>query len=171
MSLHQPDKYFSRISAIDVDKDLLALGIRFVLLDIDNTILGRGEAAVPRDVGLWMACARDKGIKFCLLTNSWHHQRVSKLSADYELPLVAKALKPLPLGYLAALRKLSAPRKETVMVGDQLLTDVVGAHMVGIRAYLVQPLVEKDLPYMQFMRQVERAMIDNPVPVTKGEAS
>ena len=44
MPLLEPDRYFSRLSHVDIERDLLALGFRFVLLDIDNTILTRRHA-------------------------------------------------------------------------------------------------------------------------------
>ena len=36
MPLLEPDRYFSRLSHVDIERDLLALGFRFVLLDIDG---------------------------------------------------------------------------------------------------------------------------------------
>ncbi|MFQ9178642.1 MAG: hypothetical protein ACLR3C_01115 [Eggerthella lenta] len=38
MAFLEPDRYFARISRIDIDRDLLALDFRNVLLDVDNTI-------------------------------------------------------------------------------------------------------------------------------------
>ena len=72
MAYLQPERYFSRISHINIKRDLLDCGFRFVLLDIDNTILSRATHDVPRDVGLWLAQARDAGVQFCLVSNNWH---------------------------------------------------------------------------------------------------
>lgn len=36
MALLTPDRYFSRISAIDIERDLLGCGLTHVLLDIDQ---------------------------------------------------------------------------------------------------------------------------------------
>ena len=51
MALLTPDRYFSRISAIDIERDLLGCGLTHVLLDIDNTVRARDTGCVPRDVG------------------------------------------------------------------------------------------------------------------------
>ena len=96
MPLLEPDRYFSRLSHVDIERDLLALGFRFVLLDIDNTILTRDTHEVPRDAGFWLAKARDAGIAFCLVSNNWH-EGVYQLANRLSLPIVAKAVKPLPL--------------------------------------------------------------------------
>ena len=89
-------------------RDLLDCGLRFVMLDIDNTLVARDTHEVPRDVGMWLARARDAGIGFCLLSNNWHRS-VLELAERLELPIVAKAMKPLPMGYLRASRLLDTP--------------------------------------------------------------
>ena len=48
MALLTPDRYFSRITAIDIEADLLGRGYRAVLLDIDNTVRARDTGQVPR---------------------------------------------------------------------------------------------------------------------------
>ena len=158
MAFLEPDRYFARISRIDIDRDLLALGYRNVLLDVDNTILTRDTHEVPRDVGFWLARARDAGISFCLVSNNWH-EGVYHLANRLSLPIVAKAVKPLPPAFLMALGKLGAKRAETVVVGDQLVTDVMGAHFLGMKAYLLAPLVEQDLPHTLLLRNFERAVM------------
>lgn len=90
----QPERYFSRISHINIERDLLACGFRCVLLDIDNTILSRATHDVPRDVGLWLAQARDAGVSFCLVSNNWH-KNVHELANRLSMPIIAKAMKPL----------------------------------------------------------------------------
>lgn len=158
MAFLEPDRYFARISRIDIERDLLALGYRYVLLDVDNTILTRDTHEVPRDVGAWLARARDAGIAFCLVSNNWH-EGVYRLARRLSLPIVAKAVKPLPPAFLIALKKLEAKRSETVVVGDQLVTDVMGAHLLGMKAYLLAPLVEQDLPHTLLLRNVEHAIM------------
>lgn len=163
MSFFQPEKYFSRITQIDVQFDLLRRGLRCVLLDIDNTIRQRDTHAVPADVVTWLAQSRAAGIRFCLLSNNWHANAYD-LACELDMPIVAKACKPLPFAYLKAARKLGAKRSETVAVGDQLITDVIGAHLAGMSAYLVQPLVEADLKHTLILRNVERALLRGRVP-------
>lgn len=169
--LFEPDRLFSRITAIDIRRDLLDVGLDVVLLDIDNTVRSRETGAIPRDVGLWMAKARDAGVSFCLLSNNWHRD-VYGFAAELELPIVAKACKPLPFAYVRALHKIGAKRSRAVAVGDQLFTDVVGAHIAGVRAYMVMPLAEADLKHTLMLRSIERGLIGSmepepvPAPVT-----
>ena len=163
MAFWTPDKYFSRLANVDIERDLLALGLSTVLLDIDNTIVARGTHYVAQDAGIWLGKARDAGIGFCLLSNNWH-QSAKDLAEELGLPIVAKACKPLPHGYLRAMGKLGSTRKDTVTIGDQLFTDVAGAHAVGMKAYMLQPLVEEDLRHTLMLRNLERALLAGRTP-------
>ena len=172
MSLFQPDRYFSRITSIDLQRDLLDAGLDCVLLDVDNTVRSRADGCVPRDVRTWIARARDADVRFCLLSNNWHGS-IYDFAEEVDLPIVAKACKPLPFGYLRAMGKLGAKRSQTVAIGDQLLTDVVGAHLVGLQAYMVLPLAEVDLKHTLMLRGVERGLMGSlepePAPVVMCE--
>lgn len=167
MSFLEPDRYFSRISQVDINRDLLDVGYRNVLLDVDNTILTRDTHEVPRDVGFWLAKARDAGITFCLVSNNWH-EGVYQLADRLDLPIVAKAIKPLPPAFLMARKKIGAQRANTVVIGDQLVTDVLGAHFTGMKAYLLAPLVEQDLPHTLLLRNFERLVMGNKQPEGAG---
>lgn len=163
MALLEPDRYFSRITHIDIQRDLIGCGLSFALLDVDNTLRPRGSEGVPRDVGVWLGAARDAGVSFCLVSNNWH-RGVFDFAASLELPIVAKAMKPLPHGFLLALRKIGARRESTVVVGDQMMTDVAGAHLLGMRAYMLQPLVEQDLPHTLLLRNFEHLVMGDRAP-------
>ena len=163
MAFLKPDRYFSRISRIDIQRDLLGCGFESVLMDVDNTILTRDTHEVPHDVGVWLGRARDAGLRFCLVSNNWH-ESVYQLADRLELPIVAKAVKPLPPAFLMALGKIGAKRATTVVIGDQLVTDVMGAHFLGMKAYMLQPLVEQDLPHTLMLRHFERLVMGDRQP-------
>lgn len=158
MAFMRPERFFSRITRVDIERDLLGAGRTHVLLDVDNTILSRETGEVPRDVAAWLARARTAGVGFCLVSNNWH-QSVFDLAARLELPLVARSVKPLPPAFLAAMRKIGAKRRDTVVIGDQLITDCMGGHFLGMPVYMVLPLAEADLKHTLMLRHVERLFI------------
>lgn len=159
----QPDRYFSRVTSISVQHDLLSRGFTSIIVDVDNTLLTRDDHHVPRDVMAWLGSVREAGIEICLLSNNFH-EGVIHLAKRLDLPIVAKAVKPLPHGFLMALNKLHAKRSQTVVIGDQLITDVFGAHFLGMTAYMVCPLVETDLWHTLLLRKVERVILGDKKP-------
>jgi HAD superfamily phosphatase (TIGR01668 family) len=163
MSLIQPTRCYCRVSDIDVERDLRACGLDSVLLDIDNTLRSRADGHVPPDARAWLLSCADAGVHVCLLSNNWHDD-VYDLADALGIPIVAKAMKPLAPGYLRGMRILGARARRTVIVGDQLLTDVVGARVLGLSAYLVAPLATVDLPHMAMLRNLERALLREPLP-------
>lgn len=164
MRMLGPDRCFSRLSRIDVDSDLLACGLGTVLLDIDNTLRAREDGLVPQDAREWLSACAEAGVRVCLLSNNWH-KNVFALADELELPIIAKAMKPLAPGYIAALSAMHSRARNTVVVGDQLLTDIVGAKALGLKAYMVAPLGEVDLPYMAALRRFERFLVGEGAPV------
>lgn len=163
MPVVYPDRYFSRITCIDVRTDIVERGFTHVLLDVDNTILTRDTHEVPDDVFAWLSEARESGLKMCLLSNNFD-PLVYELSARLELPIVARAIKPLPHAYLMARRKIGAKRRGTLVIGDQLITDVFGAHFLGMPAYLLRPLVKHDLIHTLILRKVEGLIMGSRLP-------
>lgn len=170
MALFEPDRYFVRVTRISVRDDIVDAGISHVLMDMDNTLVSRATGCIPRDVRVWLGQLRDAGVSICLLSNNWHNTPF-RFAKELDLPVVAKACKPLPHGFLIARQRIGARSASTVVVGDQLSTDVVGAHMLGMRAYLVCPLAEQDVVSTQLMRNFERIMLRERVPEGAGCSS
>lgn len=173
MGLLDPDRYFSRISDIDIKRDLIAAGITCCLLDIDNTIRSRETGDIPRNAGMWLGRAREAGVRFCLLSNNWH-DNVHELARELDLPIVSKACKPFPFAFWVAMKKIEGSKQSTVAIGDQLLTDVLGAHLAGMKAFLLCPLAQTDLRHTLVLRNFEAAIIGDreperaPVPTALG---
>jgi HAD superfamily phosphatase (TIGR01668 family) len=142
---------------------LLTHGYRAVLLDLDNTLLPRDCDAIPPDILAWAHGLTAAGLRCCLLSNNWH-ARVSAAAEELGFALVSKAVKPLPFAFLLALHRLQARRREAVMIGDQLYTDMLGAAVLGIGTIMVQPLSDYDLAHTLFLRKLERFTMGSRVP-------
>ncbi|MDR0347401.1 MAG: YqeG family HAD IIIA-type phosphatase [Coriobacteriales bacterium] len=153
-----PDDYFSSVICIEPEA-LVKEGFSIVLLDIDNTLVPRDIQRLPSEVKDWVARLKTCGLRVCLLSNNWH-KVVFDYAAELDLPLVYKAMKPLPFAYLRALRKLDRQKGERVVcVGDQIVTDVWGAHTLGFSVILVEPQAQKDLWYTLLFRRFERLLM------------
>ena len=56
--------------------------------------------------------------------------------------------------------KLKLPNKNIAVIGDQLLTDVLGANRAGMYSILVKPINEKDILITKIKRPLEKKIMD-----------
>ncbi len=142
----------------DVPLDgLAAAGIRGIVVDLDNTVCAYRRPELAPGVAEWVSAARDRGFAMVLVSNNFT-ERVASIGAQLGIPIVPNALKPLPFAFLRALRVLGTARRATVVIGDQLFTDVLGAKVLGMRTILTKPLVETDFPLTRVLRFLERTI-------------
>ena len=71
------------------------------------------------------------------------------------LPFYAKAGKPFKKNVLRAMADIGTSREDTILIGDQVFTDVWAAHNAGIRAILVPPIRDKRDILTRFKRLLE----------------
>lgn len=157
LSLFKPHAYAPRITQIDV-RALRARGIRGAIVDLDNTLVGFRTLAPLAEDAAWVRAACAAEFQIAMLTNNatpW----ASRVAQDLGVPCIPRARKPLPHGFHRALALLELTRKETVVIGDQLFTDVLGARLAGLEVILVEPLVRRDPWNTRPLRWVERAML------------
>ena len=162
MGLFKPYQFLSTVDKVDLEQ-LAAEGFDCILLDMDNTVLPRDTEVVPDAIIEWIARAKEMGFKLSFVSNNWHgyvFDRADKLG----LPIVHKAMKPFPLAYHIAKRRLGCKRRNTVSIGDQLMTDVFGSRLAGIKPILVLPQATKDLPHTLFLRKIERLILKDAKP-------
>jgi len=158
MELLTPDLRLARVE--DITPELLQrLGITALLVDIDNTLVSRETKRIEDSALEWMASLKQAGISFCLLSNNWHRV-IDYYAAELEVPVVGKAMKPLPLAYIKALHLIGARRATTALVGDQVFTDILGARLCVMFSILVDPLSSTDLWYTKVFRSIEQKLSD-----------
>jgi HAD superfamily phosphatase (TIGR01668 family) len=150
------DHHADTLPDVSLD-DLAARGMRGIVVDLDNTVCAYRRPELAPGVAEWVAAARDRGFALVLVSNNFT-ERVTAVGAQLGIPVVPNALKPLPFAFLRALKLLGTPRRATVVIGDQLFTDVLGAKFLGLRTILTKPLVEKDFPLTRLLRFLERTI-------------
>ena len=152
----RPDHHADTLPEVSLDL-LAAKGVRGIVVDLDNTVCAYHQPELAPGVADWVAAARARGFALVLVSNNFS-ERVASVGARLEIPVVPNALKPLPFAFLRALRLLGTPRHATIVIGDQLFTDVLGAKFLGLRTLLTKPLVEHDFPLTRVLRFLERTI-------------
>jgi HAD superfamily phosphatase (TIGR01668 family) len=151
-----PDDHAHTLPDVSLEA-LAAAGIRGIIVDLDNTVCPYRQPELAPGVADWVAEARRRGFVLVLVSNNFT-ERVASIGARLGIPIVPNALKPLPFAFLRALRLLRTPRRATVVIGDQLFTDVLGAKLLGLRTVLTQPLVAHDFALTRLLRFLERTI-------------
>lgn len=128
---------------LDITPALLRkMGVKAILLDVDNTLSHHGSQ-VPFDGSVeWVRQMRQEGFQLIIVSNNTQ-ERITPFAAQFDLPFIWRACKPLPIGYWKAARKLGVRFREAVIVGDQVFTDVVGANLLGMQSILLEPAEEE----------------------------
>ena len=134
-----PDRIFSRYS--DVTPALLGqLDIRLLLCDLDYTLAPRSVPAPDGALRAWLEACREAGVTVMILSNNRSPRRVEAFCGPLGIRYVGHAGKPGLRGYREAMAAAGVPAEQTAMLGDKLLTDVLGAKRAGVLALMVEPL-------------------------------
>ena len=151
-----PDEYMDSTYAIDFKK-LYNDGYRGILFDIDNTLVPHGAPADERAIALFKKL-KQIGFTTCLISNN-KEPRVKSFCDKVDSDYIFKAGKPLPGGYEEGIRKMKTTKENTLFIGDQIFTDVLGAKRAGLHAIMVKPIHPKEEIQIVLKRYLERIVL------------
>ncbi len=130
-----------------------------MLADVDCTLKRYRADRITPEAAAWLEALRVAGIGVCLVSNG-AERRIGRLAEQLDLPFVAQALKPLPIGCRKALRKTGFDRARTAVVGDQLFADVWAGRLAGLTTILVEPIHPEEEPWFtRVKRPLERWLL------------
>ena len=142
-------------SILSVTPDVLhEMGVRAIILDIDNTCTTHDNPVPIEGLFEWLDEMRQNDIKMMIVSNN-HAPRVDPFAKLLGLPYVCDGAKPLPKGYREAVRKMGVKKRDVVTIGDQLFTDILGARIFGIKSILVKPIELEKTKLFKFKRALE----------------
>ena len=153
MSIFFPGEYLDSTYNIDFDK-LYRDGYRAVIFDVDNTLVPHDAPADARAIGLFKHL-KELGFSCMLLSNN-KEPRVKKFNDVVKVNYIYKANKPMPGNYKKAMEIMGTTTENTLFVGDQIFTDILGGNLVGLRTILLTPIKLETTYGFRFKRWVER---------------
>jgi HAD superfamily phosphatase (TIGR01668 family) len=149
-----PSEFVKSVFDISPER-LLEKGIRGIITDLDNTLVEWDRPdATPKLVN-WLKSMKDAGIQVTIVSNN-SELRVKSFADPLGIPFIYKARKPMGKAFIKALNTMDVKREEVVVIGDQLLTDVVGGNRIKLHTILVLPVAKSDGFFTRFNRLVER---------------
>ena len=94
-----------------------------------------------------------------LISSNNTSDRLKPYLEDLGIGGVAWSMKPLTRGLRKIKKDYKLKKKEMVMIGDQMVTDIFAGNRFRIMTILVDPLGEKDLKITGLNRKIESAII------------
>ena len=130
------------------------LNKKVILLDIDNTLAKQDDNTPIEKTVEWTKKMSESGFSLIIVSNN-HEERVSKFSAQYDLPFIFEAKKPLPIGFNKAKAYFNAKTSDCIVIGDQIFTDMLGCVLAGMDMVLLEPIEEEKTFWLKFKRKLD----------------
>jgi len=137
-----PNNYKKNIKEVDYDK-LWNENKKYLIFDIDNTITKVDDITIDKETIKLFKTLKEKDFNILLMSNN-SEKRVIPISEKLNVPYLANAKKPNKEAFDKVLSTFDCLKENVVMIGDQMLSDIVGANEYGIYSILVDPVSKKN---------------------------
>jgi len=122
-------------------------GLCALVLDVDETLVPFRYSEVSEELVDWIQDMRQHLDALWLVSNNISETRIGAIARALDLPYIYFAGKPSRRKLVRAVNAMNVPNDKIGMVGDRLLTDVLGGNRLGMYTILVEPMVAPgDLP-------------------------
>ncbi len=158
MDIFIPDVYQKSIYTINYKK-LKKNGIKCLLFDLDNTIAPY-KVNEP-DVKVKELFARlESDFKVIIISNS-PKNRIRPFKEKLNVDCAYSSRKPFKTKYKKILEIYNFNIDEVACIGDQLLTDILGANRMGFTSILVNRVAKYETIFTKFNRFFEKFILKN----------
>ena len=154
MSLLKPTILLKSVTDISV-KLLNSLSVDLLLVDVDNTLAHASSPEPFLGVKEWLLEMKNSNFKIVVVSNNFE-KRVSKFAKMLDLPFVSLAVKPMPFGFNRAIQMFNVDKAKSVVIGDQIFNDVLGANLIGAKSILLEPTQNDETTAMRIRRKIEK---------------
>ena len=149
-----PDKYYKSIYDVNYEK-LKDEGIKCILLDLDNTLAPVNIDSPSKALKEKINQIQSMGFKVIIMSNS-PKNRVRPFKEQINIDSAHSAKKPFSKKYKKIMKMYKLKDTEIAAIGDQLLTDILGANIAGITSILVNPMSDTEYIWTKFNRLIEK---------------
>lgn len=156
--LLMPQFLISDVNAL-TEEFLKEQGIRGIIFDIDNTLVGFRVAKPTEENLALFDRLRALGIPFAIASNN-SRARVGTYAEGLGVPACHRACKPLGFALRKIRKGWGIPARNIALVGDQIYTDMLGGNCAGMITVLVEPIDHKETVFFKIKRALERPVIE-----------
>jgi len=151
-----PTAEFASVTDITLEF-LREQGVRGLILDLDDTLVDYGRDTFSTKVRAWLESIQ-KDFKVCVVSNTSRQHRAQAIIEGLGIPAYARARKPRRQVLRQALVTMELNENEVMVVGDRLLTDILGGTRLGARTALIAP-VSDQRRMLRLLRRLERGLL------------
>ena len=149
-----PNIYLNKVEDITI-QTLIKNKIKLIILDVDNTLIDYYKN-LSENIINWAKEMKGQGIKLYILSNTNNEEKVKAVAKKLEIKYKHFAMKPLKRGFKYVQKETNIKPENIAVVGDQILTDVLGGNRNKMFTILVDPIdEEKEYWYTAWKRPIE----------------
>lgn len=157
MEKYMPDIYVKSIYYIDYDK-LKERGIKCLLFDLDNTVAPLSLKKPNKKIKELFQKLKKMGYKLIIFSNSGKI-RLKPFKEELEVDCAFNCKKPMKKKFNLILNEYHFSISEVAIIGDNIVTDILGGNKIGITTILVNPISNKDKLFAKPLRIYEKKII------------
>lgn len=145
---------------MDIDFDSLKdSGYRLIIFDFDNTLEKWGATSVSKEKRLLISRVERLGLEVVLISNG-KSNRLGKIERELgKTKVISRARKPFTFKAKRVLKDFGIPPYKTVIVGDQLFTDIIMGNLLGAYTVKVEPISDREFFWTKLVRRVESLIL------------
>lgn len=158
IDLLTPHVFHKRVEDINFEQ-LKDAGYELVVFDFDNTLQPWNSNSLSHERELFIKRIQLLGFKVVIVSNG-SKRRLKDISQSLSgVKILPEARKPYPGKVRRLLKSLDILPHKTVVVGDQLFTDVLMGNLLGAFTIKVVPLSNKEFFWTRIMRKLEAVVL------------
>lgn len=126
-------------------------GYTKIVVDMDNTLLPSDKNLVSPRALTWIRQMQQQRVNVALITNK-NGERVDQIMRQCAIGCIKRAGKPLPFCYKQIKKAFGGGK--ILYIGDEIMTDVLGARFSNYPVILVESLGGKEGWWTRLMRKL-----------------
>lgn len=126
-----------------------------LFFDLDNTLSAYSSINPDEKTLMLIKKLKTQGFNIFVISNN-NDKRVNTFVLKLEVVYLANAKKPSSKRMKKFIMDLDLDIKQSILIGDQILTDVICANNLNMSSILVEPFVKKDLLITRLNRLIDK---------------
>ena len=150
----RPDYFFTTVYEIPMEF-YLERHITHLFVDLDNTLTGDEDREQPAHFSAWLEQINTAGITLVIVSNNKRADRVEEFVGTLPIEWYHDAHKQDGVLFNELLRKHALSSDNVAVIGDRILTDVVGGKRINALTILTAAITADKHPLIKYVRAVE----------------